>query len=74
MALALNQAMRLGCRIVNLSLSGPEDFLLRQLIEAALAEGIVVVAAVPGKGQGGGFPANIPGVIAVNQAGPEPAR
>lgn len=66
--------MRPGCRIVNLSLSGPEGFLLRQLIEAALAEGIVVVAAVPGKGQGSGFPANIPGVIAVNQAGPEPAR
>lgn len=67
LALALNQAMRMDSQIINLSLSGPEDFLLRQLIEKALSKGIVVVAAVPGKGQTGGFPANVPGVIAVNQ-------
>jgi subtilisin family serine protease len=65
LALALNQAIRMNSRIVNLSLSGPEDPLLRQLIEKALAQGIIVVAAVPGKDQVGGFPANIVGVIAV---------
>ena len=67
LALALNQAMRMDSQIINLSLSGPEDFLLRQLIEKALSKSIVVVAAVPAKGQTGGFPANVPGVIAVSQ-------
>jgi len=70
LALALDQAIRLDSRIVNLSLSGPEDPLLRQLIEKALAKGIIVIAAVlPGKDQIGGFPATISGVIAVGQGG-----
>lgn len=68
LALALNQAIRMESQIINLSLSGPEDFLLKALVEKALEKGIVVVAAVPGKQQEGGFPANIPGVIAVGQA------
>jgi subtilisin family serine protease len=67
LALALNQAIRMNSHIVNLSLSGPEDPLLRQLIEKALATGVIVVAAVSGKDQAGGFPANVPGVIAVGQ-------
>jgi len=67
LALALNQAIRLDSHIVNLSLSGPEDPLLRQLIEKAMATGIIVIAAVPAKDQVGGFPANISGVIAVGQ-------
>lgn len=69
LALALNQAIRLDSRIVNLSLSGPEDPLLQQLIEKALAKGIIVIAAVPGKDHVGRFPGNIPGVIAVGQSG-----
>lgn len=68
LALALNQAIRMGSDIINLSLSGPADTLLKQLIEKALTEGIMVIAAVPGKDQRGDFPANIPGVIAVGQA------
>lgn len=67
LALALNQAIRMNSRIINLSLSGPDDPLLRQLIEAALAKGIIIIAAVPEKDQGGGFPANIPGVISVGR-------
>lgn len=67
LALALNQAIRMNSRIINLSLSGPEDPLLRQLIDVALAKGIIIIAAVPGKDQTGGFPANISGVIAVGQ-------
>ena len=51
LALALNQAIRMNSRIVNLSLSGPEDPLLKMLIEKALSEGIIVIAAVPGKDQ-----------------------
>ncbi|MEI6269540.1 MAG: S8 family serine peptidase [Methylococcaceae bacterium] len=69
LALALNKAIILDSQIVNLSLSGSEDPLLRQLIEIALAKGIIIIAAVPGKDQGGGFPANISGVIAVGQGG-----
>jgi subtilisin family serine protease len=69
LALALNEAITLDCRIVNLSLSGPDDPLLKKLLEIALAKGIVVVAAVPGKNQLGGFPANVPGVIGVGFEG-----
>lgn len=65
LAFALNQALRMGCRIINLSLSGPDDPLLRQLLDKALVKGTLVIAAVPEKGQTGGFPANLPGVIAV---------
>jgi subtilisin family serine protease len=68
-ALALNQAIRMNSRIVNLSLSGPEDPLLKMLIEKALNEGIIVIAAVPGKDQIGSFPANVPGVLAVGRGG-----
>ncbi len=67
LALALNTAIRLDSQIINLSLSGPEDPLLRLLVEKALQEGITVIAAVPGQNQSGGFPANVPGVIAVGQ-------
>ncbi|MFZ2313916.1 MAG: S8 family serine peptidase [Methylobacter sp.] len=69
LALALNQAIRMNSRIVNLSLSGPEDPLLKMLIEKALNEGIIVIAAVPGKDQIGSFPANVPGVLAVGRGG-----
>ncbi|WFP49418.1 S8 family serine peptidase [Methylomonas sp. EFPC3] len=66
LALALNQALRMGSNIINLSLSGPEDPLLQRLIGKALAQGTVVVAAAPGSEQSGGFPANMEGVIAVS--------
>lgn len=69
LALALNQAIRMDSRIVNLSLSGPNDPLLQQLIEKALAKGIIVIAAVPDKDHVGGFPGSIHGVIAVGQSG-----
>lgn len=67
LALALNKAIQMRSQIINLSLTGPEDPLLRQLIEKAIAKNIVVVAALPADGLAGGFPANIPGVIAVSQ-------
>lgn len=67
LALALNQAIRMNSHIINMSLSGPEDDLVQQLIEKALDKGIIVVAAVPSRNQVGGFPANIAGVLAVGQ-------
>lgn len=69
LALALNQAIRLDSHIINLSLSGPEDPLLKLLIEKALSKGIVVIAATPGKDQNASFPASLPGVIPVAQEG-----
>ena len=67
LALALNKAIRMKSRIINLSLSGPDDPLLKMLVEKAISQGIIVVAAVPGPNQSGGFPANLPGVLAVSQ-------
>jgi subtilisin family serine protease len=65
LALALNTAIRMKPHILNLSLSGPPDPLLRQLIEHALANGIIVVAAAADQaGATGGFPASMEGVIA----------
>jgi subtilisin family serine protease len=65
LALALNSAIRMKPHILNLSLTGPPDPLLRQLIERALANGIIVVAAAADRtGSASGFPASMAGVIA----------
>lgn len=65
LALALNQALRMKSHIINLSLSGPEDPLLKLLIEKALSKDIKVVAAISPDTRQQSFPANMPGVIAV---------
>jgi subtilisin family serine protease len=65
LALALNTAIRMKPHILNLSLTGPPDPLLRQLIERALSNGIIVVAAVADQpSAASGFPASMEGVIA----------
>lgn len=51
--------------IINMSLAGPDDRLLERLIDVALRHRIAVVAAYDPKLAGGGFPASMPGVIAV---------
>ena len=51
--------------VINLSLSGPDSRLLRTLVETALARGSVVVTAYDRAKPNGGFPASVPGVIAV---------
>lgn len=50
--------------IVNLSLSGPDDFLIRRLLKTASDRGIVLVAAVDPKSKSS-FPASMDEVIAV---------
>ena len=66
LALALNTALKLKPRIINLSLTGPEDPLLRRLVEKAVDEDIIVVAAEPeAESDQTGFPASMPEVIAV---------
>lgn len=75
LAKAINFALLHNAQVINLSLSGPQDRLLQQLVGVAQARGIRVVGAIdPARGDGG-FPANSPGVFAVaaddapNQAG-----
>ena len=71
LAQALSAALELGVDVINLSLSGPHDPLLERLIDAALAEGAIVVAAWPDDAAAGGdFPASHPGVIAAGASGP----
>ena len=65
LALALHAAIKRGAQIINLSLGGPPDRLIQQLVEAALARGISVVAAVNRAAPKGGFPAGLRGVVAV---------
>lgn len=67
LAQALTIAIDSGARVINLSLGGPADSLLSQLVSYALKRGIVVVGAVPPGGEIG-FPGAVPGVIAVDAA------
>ena len=65
LAMALSAAMERDAHIINLSLGGPPDRLIQRLVESGLARGIAVVAAMNGSAADGGFPASMPGVIAV---------
>ncbi|KMM76557.1 serine protease [Xanthomonas sp. NCPPB 1128] len=60
-------------RIINLSLGGPADPLLRKLLEQLLRDGRIVVAAMPPNGRMDGFPDGIPGVIVVRSSAATPA-
>jgi subtilisin family serine protease len=54
--------------VINLSLSGPDDRLLRQLLKTAIGNGQTVVAAFDRARLDGGFPASVAGVIAVSDS------
>lgn len=70
LALAINAALRAGVDIINLSLTGPVDGVIERLLQAAAERGVVVVAAIAENAEDGpGFPASVPGVIAVASAG-----
>jgi subtilisin family serine protease len=68
LAQALAAALEDGAQVINLSLGGPADPLLAQLVTHALAAGALVVGAVPPDGALDGFPVGVPGVIAVTEA------
>ena len=68
LAKAIYFAIQQKADVINLSLSGPEDRLLRELLKTALTRGCAVVAAFDQKRPRGGFPASVPGVIAVSDA------
>ena len=65
LAKAIQFAIDHGAAIINLSLSGPPDRLLAQLLQVATLRHISVVAAYDPKQPRGGFPASAPGVTAV---------
>jgi subtilisin family serine protease len=73
LAKALQAAIVQGADVINLSLAGPDDRLLRELLDRALARGIKLVGAVDLRLPGGGFPALHPGVLAIADAAPENA-
>jgi subtilisin family serine protease len=74
LAKALNKAITLMPDVVNLSLTGPYDPLLIQLVQEAIARGIVVVASDPGgeNPQNRAFPASVERVIRVHAAAVQP--
>lgn len=68
LAKALYFAIERKPDVINLSLSGPDDRLLRELVRTALERGSSVVSAFDRKQRDGGFPASVPGVISVSDA------
>lgn len=72
LALALAAGLDDGARVINLSLAGPSDELLGRLVKHAIAQGRIVVGAVPADGSLDGFPLGVAGVIAVDSTGRAP--
>lgn len=68
LAKALTFAIERKARVVNLSLTGPFDQLLARLVQVGIARGVAFVAAVDPE-TGSGFPAALPGVVAVADDG-----
>lgn len=69
LAKALVAVLASDARVINLSLGGPDDPLLTQLLQQLLRQGRSVVAALPADGQRRGFPSAVPGVVAVAAEG-----
>ena len=69
LAKALAAVIDTNARIVNLSLGGPPDQLLDQLLAQLLRQGRIVIAALPPRGSADGFPSDTPGVIVVRVSG-----
>jgi subtilisin family serine protease len=64
---AIELLVERGVKVINLSLSGPENAVLENTINAARARGVTFVAAAGNGGPGAdpSYPAGYPGVIAV---------
>jgi hypothetical protein len=68
LAEAIQSALEAHAQIINLSLGGPADPLLSQLIELSVRHGVIVVGAMLPDGNLKAFPVGVPGVIAVDSA------
>ncbi len=64
LAKAISAAIDMKSQVVNLSLGGPSDPLLAQLVESGIQRGVIFVGAASGDGPG--FPQDVPGVLAVS--------
>lgn len=73
LAKALAAIIDTDARVINLSLGGPADPLLGQLLDQLIEEGRIVVTALPPGGSMGGFPDNTPGVLVVRVTADTPA-
>jgi len=73
LAQALGAAITAEADVINLSLGGPADPLLTLLATHAMAQGAVVVGALPPGGRRSGFPSGVPGVLAVGSSDDAPA-
>ncbi|MGN2248267.1 S8 family serine peptidase [Frateuria sp. GZRR35] len=73
LAKALAAIIDTDARVINLSLGGPADPLLGQLLGQLLEEGRIVVTALPPSGNLGGFPDGTPGVLVVRTTADTPA-
>ncbi|VWB89151.1 S8 family peptidase [Burkholderia lata] len=69
LAQALSVAIEAHAQVINLSLTGPPDPLLGQLVDYALRHGTVVVGAVPPDGDRHAFPVGVPSVISADLPG-----
>lgn len=67
LARALNYAILNNIRVINMSLGGPADPLLEELIRTAVDGGFIIVAA-RGEGPELTFPASLPGVLAAGSS------
>ena len=68
LAQALSAAIEAHADIINLSLGGPSDPLLTRLVLRGIADGAIVVGAMPRDGVRRGFPAEIDGVVVADVA------
>ncbi|MBK8814556.1 MAG: S8 family serine peptidase [Methylococcaceae bacterium] len=71
LAKALDAAINQRAKVINLSLAGPDDKLMKQLLETAHARGITVIAAALEKAPNPGFPADSSLAIPVISADPD---
>lgn len=66
LALAVNTALKTGAKILNMSLAGPQDAFLELLLNKAIENGIIVIAADTGQAKKDeNFPASLKNVISV---------
>ncbi|MCW2001434.1 subtilisin family serine protease [Xanthomonas arboricola] len=68
LAKALAAINNSSARVVNLSLGGPADPLLRKMLTHLVDQGRIVVAAMPPNGRLDGFPNDVPGVLVVRSS------
>jgi subtilisin family serine protease len=66
---ALDRVLERPPQILNLSLTGPQDMLVGRLLEKAIEEGVIIVAASPSmSGPHNDFPSSMDGVIGIGRS------